>query len=224
MSVLYRRYVKRLLDIVLSFMGLVVLLPLMAVIAICIRLTSDGPALFLQERIGLHGKPFRMIKFRSMVVGAEHMGAGYGMEKDDPRITRIGKWLRTTSLDELPQLWNILVGAMSIVGPRPGLPYQVASYTQGQARRLSVRPGVTGWAQIHGRNEIPWSKRIQLDLWYVDNLSLAVDLSIVFGTVLVILSRSGFRQDQLASEVEDFSPKRVIEEDDGRRLWPEHRQ
>jgi len=223
-SVLYRRYVKRLLDIVLSFMGLVVLLPLMAVIAICIRLTSDGPALFLQERIGLHGKPFRMIKFRSMVVGAEHMGAGYGMEKDDPRITRIGKWLRTTSLDELPQLWNILVGAMSIVGPRPGLPYQVASYTQGQARRLSVRPGVTGWAQIHGRNEIPWSKRIQLDLWYVDNLSLAVDLSIVFGTVLVILSRSGFRQDQLASEVEDFSPKRVIEEDDGRRLWPEHRQ
>lgn len=209
MSVLYRRYVKRLLDMVLSFMALVVLLPLMAVIAICIRLTSNGPALFLQERIGLHGEPFRMIKFRSMVVGAEHMGAGYGMEKEDPRITRIGKWLRATSLDELPQLWNILVGAMSIVGPRPGLPYQVASYTQEQARRLSVRPGVTGWAQIHGRNEIPWSKRIQLDLWYVDNLSLAVDLSIVFRTVLVILSRSGFRQDQLASEVEDFDTQSV---------------
>jgi lipopolysaccharide/colanic/teichoic acid biosynthesis glycosyltransferase len=188
----------------LSFIALVVLSPLMAVIAVCIRLTSAGPALFLQERTGLYGRPFRMIKFRSMVVGAEQMGAGYGMEKDDPRITPVGRWLRATSFDELPQLWNILIGDMSIVGPRPGLPYQAANYTQEQARRLDVRPGITGWAQIHGRNEIPWSRRIQLDLWYVDSLSFGLDLSIVCKTILVVLSGSGFRQDQLASDVEDF--------------------
>lgn len=201
---MYRRLVKRLLDMMLSFIALVVLSPLMAVIAVCIRLTSAGPALFLQERTGLYGRPFRMIKFRSMVVGAEQMGAGYGMEKDDPRITPVGRWLRATSFDELPQLWNILIGDMSIVGPRPGLPYQAANYTQEQARRLDVRPGITGWAQIHGRNEIPWSRRIQLDLWYVDSLSFGLDLSIVCKTILVVLSGSGFRQDQLASDVEDF--------------------
>lgn len=201
---MYRRLVKRLLDMMLSFIALVVLSPLMAVIAVCIRLTSAGPALFLQERTGLYGRPFRMIKFRSMVVGAEQMGAGYGMEKHDPRITPVGRWLRATSFDELPQLWNILIGDMSIVGPRPGLPYQAANYTQEQARRLDVRPGITGWAQIHGRNEIPWSRRIQLDLWYVDSLSFGLDLSIVCKTILVVLSGSGFRQDQLASDVEDF--------------------
>ena len=204
MSVLYRRYINRLPDIVLPSMALVVLLPLMAMIAVCTRLTLAGPALFLQERPGLYGRPFRMIKFRSMVVGAEQMGAGYGMEKDDPRITPVGRWLRATSFDELPQLWNILIGDMSIVGPRPGLPYQAANYTQEQARRLDVRPGITGWAQIHGRNEIPWSRRIQLDLWYVDSLSFGLDLSIVCKTILVVLSGSGFRQDQLASDVEDF--------------------
>ncbi len=206
---MYRGLVKRLLDMMLSSIALVVLSPLMAVIAVCIRLTSAGPALFLQERIGLCGRPFRMIKFRSMIVGAEHMGAGYGMEKDDPRITSVGKWLRSISLDELPQLWNILIGDMSIVGPRPGLPYQAASYTREQARRLDVRPGVTGWAQIHGRNEIPWSERIRLDLWYVDHLSFALDLSIVCRTVLIVLSRSGFRQDQLASDVEDFATRPI---------------
>jgi len=224
MNVMYRRFVKRLLDMMLSFTALVVLSPLMAVIAMCIRLTSDGSALFLQERIGLYGKPFRMIKFRSMVVGAEQMGAGYGMEKDDPRITPVGRWLRATSFDELPQLWNILIGDMSIVGPRPGLPYQAANYTKEQERRLDVRPGVTGWAQIHGRNEIPWSMRIQLDLWYVDNLSFALDLSIVCKTVLVVLSRSGFRQDQLASDVEDFSPERTIEDDAKGWLPSKHRR
>ncbi len=202
---MYRRFIKRLLGIILSFTALVVLSPLMAVIAMCVRLNSDGPALFPQERTGLYGKPFRMIKFRSMVVGAEHMGAGYGMKKNDPRITSVGKWLRATSLDELPQLWNVLVGDMSVVGPRPGLPYQAACYTERQARRLDVRPGVTGWAQVHGRNEIPWSKRIELDVWYVDNVSFALDLSIVLRTILVVLRKSGFRQDQPASDVEDFA-------------------
>jgi exopolysaccharide biosynthesis polyprenyl glycosylphosphotransferase len=201
---LYRLFFKRLLDVALSLAGLIMLSPLMIVAAIAVRLTSEGPVLYLQPRAGLGGRPFRMAKFRTMVVNAERMGAGYGMEKDDPRITKVGKFLRATSLDELPQLWNVLRGDMSIVGPRPGLLYQAAAYSEKQARRLAVRPGVTGWAQIHGRNEIPWSRRIELDLWYVDHVSFATDLHILLRTVTVVVLRSGVRQDQLASDVEDF--------------------
>lgn len=202
---MYRLFFKRLLDVAVSLAALIVLSPVMIVLAVLVRLTSAGPALYTQLRAGQHGRPFRMVKFRSMVVNAEHMGAGYGMEKDDPRITKMGRLLRATSLDELPQSWNILIGDMSIVGPRPGLLYQAAGYSEEQARRLAVRPGVTGWAQIHGRNEIPWSKRIELDLWYVDNMSFSLDLHIVLRTIAVVLSRSGVRQDQSASEVEDFA-------------------
>lgn len=191
----------------MSLSALVILYPLMVLVAVLIKLTSHGPALFLQERSGLHGKPFRIVKFRSMVTGAEKLGAGYEIEEDDPRITAIGKWLRATSVDELPQLWNVLIGDMSIVGPRPCLMYQVASYNAEQVRRLTVRPGMTGWAQIHGRNEIPWSRRIELDLWYVDHLSLWLDTVISLQTIAVVFSRKGFGQDQPPSSATDLSPQ-----------------
>ncbi len=212
---MYRSFFKRLIDIAVSFVGLTVLSPVMALLAALVRLTSPGPAFYTQLRAGQHGRPFRLVKFRSMVVNAEHMGARYGMEKNDPRITRLGRFLRASSLDELPQLWNILIGEMSIVGPRPGLLYQAAGYSEEQARRLTVKPGVTGWAQVHGRNEIPWSKRIELDLWYVDNMSFALDLSIVLRTIIVVVSRSGVRQDQPASDVEDFALAPVNHVDSG---------
>ncbi len=191
----------------MSLSALVILSPLMALVAVLIKLTSQGSALFLQERAGLHGKPFRIVKFRSMVTGAEKAGAGYEIEEDDPRVTAVGKWLRATSIDELPQLWNVLIGDMSIVGPRPCLMYQVASYDVEQARRLTVRPGMTGWAQIHGRNQIPWSRRIEFDLWYVDHLSLLLDTVISLQTVAVVLSRKGFGQDQPPSSAADLSPQ-----------------
>lgn len=166
-------------------------------IALWIRLDSRGRAIFRQERVGLHGRTFELLKFRSMVVGAQAMGAGLAVTDGDARITRAGRILRKLSLDELPQLVNVVRGDMSIVGPRPTVASQVAQYTERQRRRLLARPGITGWAQVKGRNTIPWSERIELDLFYVDRWSLGRDISILLRTAAVVARRDGtYRADR----------------------------
>jgi lipopolysaccharide/colanic/teichoic acid biosynthesis glycosyltransferase len=183
------KIVKSLGDRVLAAVGLVVLSPVLAGIAAWIAKESGRPVLFRQPRAGKGGKPFSMLKFRTMVPDAIEVGRElgisddpFGVVADDPRITRSGRFLRRTSLDELPQLVNVLRGEMSLVGPRPDLLEQVANYTDGDSRRLAVKPGITGWAQIHGRDEIPWEERFELDAWYVDNWSLPLDARILVAT------------------------------------------
>ena len=183
------RLVKAAGDRVLAAVGLVVLSPVLAGIAAWIAKESGRPVLFRQPRAGKDGKPFSMLKFRTMVPDAIEVGRAmgisddpFGVVADDPRITRSGRFLRRTSLDELPQLVNVLRGEMSLVGPRPDLLEQVAHYTDSDRRRLAVKPGITGWAQVHGRDEIPWEERFELDAWYVDNWSLALDARIVLAT------------------------------------------
>jgi lipopolysaccharide/colanic/teichoic acid biosynthesis glycosyltransferase len=168
-----------------------VVLPLMAIIAVVIRLDSRGPALLRQTRVGRHGEDFELLKFRTMVVGAHTMGSGWLIAERDPRITRVGHFLRRWSLDELPQLFNVLRGDMSIIGPRPTLRYQVDQYTDFQRRRLEVRPGITGWAQVQGRNDLSWPARIELDVHYVEHRSLRLDLEILRRTVRVLATPSG---------------------------------
>ena len=142
--------------------------------------------LYRQRRVGKDGVDFHLLKLRTMVVGAEHRGAGYAVDIGDSRITRVGRILRKTSVDELPQFWNVLRGEMSLIGPRPTLRYQVDKYTERQRKRLAVRPGLTGWAQIHGRATLPWAERIELDVWYVENRSPRVDLAILLRTPLAM--------------------------------------
>ena len=156
-----------------------------------IRLESPGPVLYRQRRAGLHGRPFEMLKLRTMVSGAEHVGAGLAINQDDPRITRVGALLRRTSLDELPNLVNVLRGEMSLIGPRPTLPVQVEQYTERQRGRLAIRPGITGWAQVNGRASLPWSERIELDLYYIEHRSLSLDLKILRRSVALVLGGSG---------------------------------
>ena len=176
---MYRRFGKRLCDVTLALLTLTVLSPLIALIALLIKLTSRGPVFYVQERIGKDGVPFRFIKFRTMVVGAETHGAGILCLKNDPRVTAVGRLLRRSSLDELPQLINVLRGEMSVVGPRPGLAYQVKEYTPDQRRRLTVLPGITGWAQVNGRNAISWDERIKRDIEYVERVSPRMDLLVL---------------------------------------------
>lgn len=169
---------NRAADVVLAGAALVVSSPLVALGALAVKLTSRGPVLFRQTRVGEDGRDFELLKLRTMTVGAEHEGAGYALAEGDPRITRAGRILRRLSLDELPQLWNVVRGDMSIIGPRPTLRYQVDQYTPRQRIRLAVKPGITGWAQVHGRASLPWDERIELDVWYVENRSPALDLKI----------------------------------------------
>ena len=183
----YRRYGKRVFDLALALPGLVLLSPLLCLIAAAIKLTSRGPVFYVQERIGRNAVPFPFIKFRTMVVGAESQGAGILCLKDDPRVTRVGRVLRRFSLDEAPQLLNVVRGEMSLIGPRPGLAYQLRGYTPFQMRRLTVLPGITGWAQVNGRNAIAWDQRIVRDVEYVERLSLAMDLRILCRTLRVVL-------------------------------------
>ena len=188
---LYKRYIKRLLDILMSGIGLVVLVVPMLIIAVAIKLESNGPVIFKQERLGLHGKVFWFYKFRSMCVGAEKDGV-YS-DSHDTRITKVGGILRKTSLDELPQLVNIIKGDMSLIGPRPPLtyhPWPIEEYTDEQKRMFEVRPGITGWAQTHGRKDVEWNKRIQLNVWYVDHVSLWLDIKIFFLTIWKVLSNA----------------------------------
>jgi lipopolysaccharide/colanic/teichoic acid biosynthesis glycosyltransferase len=183
------RLVKAVLDRVLAAVGMVLLSPLFAALALWILVESGRPVIFRQRRAGKDGVPFAMHKFRTMVPDAVELGRKlrlsddpFGLLPNDPRITRSGRFLRRTSLDELPQLWNVLRGQMSIVGPRPDLVEQVANYEPGDRRRLAVKPGITGWAQVKGRDEIPWEERFRLDAWYVDNWSLGLDAKIVWLT------------------------------------------
>jgi undecaprenyl phosphate N,N'-diacetylbacillosamine 1-phosphate transferase len=187
----FQMYAKLCLDYLGAWIGLIIISPVIYFIAIVIRIDSPGPIFFRQERIGKDGKPFMSYKFRSMVDNATTMGLGINVAVHDDRITRMGKYLRNTSLDELPQLFNVLKGEMSLVGPRPTLRYQVAAYDAVQRRRLQVKPGITGWAQINGRNAIPWEDRIKLDVWYVDNWSLGLDLKILWRTIKTVLKREG---------------------------------
>ena len=173
---------NRALDVALAGSGLVVASPLLALAALAIKLEDGGPVLYRQTRVGQRGEDFELLKLRTMVVGAEQLGAGYAVDRGDPRITRVGRILRKLSLDELPQLWNIVRGEMSVIGPRPTLRYQVEQYDARQRRRLDVKPGLTGWAQIHGRTTLPWSARIELDVWYVEHRSPRVDAVILART------------------------------------------
>ena len=179
--------VNRSLDVALAGLGLVVASPLLAVAALAAKLEDGGPVLFRQVRVGKDGKDFELLKLRSMVVDAERQGAGFAVDRGDARITRVGRVIRRTSIDELPQLWNVVRGDMSVIGPRPTLRYQVERYTERQRRRLEVLPGLTGWAQIHGRTTLPWAERIELDVWYVEHRSPRVDLKILLRTPIALL-------------------------------------
>ncbi|EGC75225.1 hypothetical protein HMPREF0490_01115 [Lachnospiraceae bacterium 6_1_37FAA] len=185
--------IKRGMDIVFS--GLFLLagaIPLL-VVALLVKIDSKGPALFKQERLGKDGKPFWIYKFRSMVVGAEKTGSGVYSGKNDARVTKIGKILRATSIDELPQLINILKGEMSFIGPRPALtyhPWKFEEYTEEQKKMFAVRPGVTGWAQVNGRKEVEWPKRIEMNVWYVEHMSFLLDVKIFFKTILKVFTNA----------------------------------
>lgn len=182
-----RLIIKRLIDMLASLIGLILLALPFALIALPIKLDSKGPVFFRQERVGLNGRVFKTWKFRTMVEGAVKQGLGYNVAKDDPRITRVGRFLRAWGLDELPQLINVMRGEMSIVGPRPTLKYQVEQYNDFQRQRLLVKPGITGWALIHGRNLLTWEERIKYDVWYVHHWSLWLDLWIMLKTIWVVL-------------------------------------
>lgn len=183
--------IRRAIDILGASLLLLLTAPLMLAAMLAIRLESRGHAIYRQRRIGKDGEPFDMLKLRTMVDGAERIGAGLAVNEDDPRITRVGAFLRRTSLDELPNLLNVLRGEMSFIGPRPTIPVQVEQYTERQRGRLAVKPGITGWAQVHGRASLPWSERIELDLHYIEHRSLALDLRILWRTLAIVFGGSG---------------------------------
>jgi lipopolysaccharide/colanic/teichoic acid biosynthesis glycosyltransferase len=188
--------IRRAIDVVGASLLLLLTAPVMLAAKLAIRLESRGHAIYRQRRIGKDGKPFDMLKLRTMVDGAEHIGAGLAVNEDDARITRVGAFLRRTSLDELPNLLNVLRGEMSFIGPRPTIPVQVAQYTERQRGRLAVKPGITGWAQVHGRATLPWSERIELDLYYIEHRSLALDLRILWRTLAIVFGGSGLYKGQ----------------------------
>lgn len=186
---MYRHFLKRLFDIILALIGILLGGIPMLIIALCVKLESPGPALFKQERIGKNGKVFKIYKFRSMCVGAEK--GGVYSDKKDSRVTRVGKIIRATSLDELPQFFNVLFGHMSFIGPRPPLtyhPWPLEEYTDFQRKMFDVRPGITGWTQTHGRKDVEWHRRIELNVWYVEHLTMWLDLKILFLTVFKVLT------------------------------------
>lgn len=190
---MYKYFFKRFFDIVLSLLGLIILALPMLLIAIAIKIDSKGPVFFKQERVGKKGKVFKIYKFRSMCVGAEQQCSGVYSGKGDKRVTRVGKFLRATSLDELPQFFNLLKGDMSFIGPRPPLtyhPWTWDQYTDEQKKMFNVRPGITGWAQVNGRKEVEWHKRIELNVWYVEHISLWLDIKILFMTVFKVFTNA----------------------------------
>jgi lipopolysaccharide/colanic/teichoic acid biosynthesis glycosyltransferase len=182
---------RRAIDVVLGTLALIAAAPVMVAAMVAIRLESRGHPIYRQRRVGKDGAPFDLLKLRTMVDGAEHIGAGLAINDNDPRVTRVGALLRRTSLDELPNLLNVVRGELSFIGPRPTIPVQVAQYTDRQRGRLAVRPGITGWAQVNGRASLPWSERIELDLYYIEHRSLALDLRILRRTLTIVLGGSG---------------------------------
>lgn len=193
----FDRFLKRIFDLIISLIILLIISPLLIACAIAVKLTSKGPVFFLQERIGEGGKAFTIYKFRTMEVDAEKKGLGYLVTKEDSRITSVGQFLRRWSIDEFPQLFNVLRGEMSLVGPRPTLGYQVEQYDDFQKRRLEMPPGMTGLATIKGRNLLSWNERIEYDVWYVDNYTFWLDIRIILATFGTILSGSGVYADNL---------------------------
>ena len=190
---MYRHFFKRFIDIVISVIGLVVASVIMLVVAILIKLESPGEVIFKQPRIGKNGKVFNIYKFRSMCKNAEKTGSGVYSDKNDSRVTKVGKFLRATSIDEIPQLVNILKGDMSLIGPRPPLtyhPWPYEEYTEHQKKMFDVRPGITGWAQVHGRKQVEWHQRIELNIWYVEHLSFLLDLKILFMTIFKVFTNA----------------------------------
>lgn len=188
---MYERLFKRMIDIIISCLGLIVLSVPMLIIALAIKLDSKGTVLFKQDRIGKNGRVFKIIKFRSMCVNAEK--GGVYSDKSDTRVTKVGKFLRATSLDEIPQLINMFKGDMSLIGPRPPLtyhPWPYNKYTDFQRRMFEVRPGLTGWAQVHGRKDVEWNKRIELNVWYVDHVTFWLDIKIFFTTIWKVLTNA----------------------------------
>jgi lipopolysaccharide/colanic/teichoic acid biosynthesis glycosyltransferase len=183
--------IRRTLDLVIAIPAAIATAPVVAVLCVLIRLESRGSPIFTQERAGLDGQPFQIFKLRTMVTGAEHIGAGLAVLPGDARITRTGDFLRRYSLDELPNLWNVVRGEMSIVGPRPTLMGQIELYSERQRERLRVRPGISGWAQVNGRASLPWSERIELDIWYVEHRSLRLDLRILAMTARMVFAGHG---------------------------------
>jgi lipopolysaccharide/colanic/teichoic acid biosynthesis glycosyltransferase len=188
--------IRRAVDILVSASALLLTSPLLALSAIAVRLESAGHPIYRQRRIGLEGRPFDVLKLRTMVDGAEHIGAGLAVNENDSRITRVGAFLRRTSLDELPNLLNVLRGEMSLIGPRPTLPVQVEQYTGRQRGRLQIKPGITGWAQVNGRTSLPWNERIELDLFYIAHRSLPLDLRILWRTFAIVFGGSGLYKGQ----------------------------
>jgi lipopolysaccharide/colanic/teichoic acid biosynthesis glycosyltransferase len=182
---------RRAFDVVVAGAALLALSPFLLVAVVAIRLESRGSPIYRQRRVGKDGRPFDVLKLRTMVTGAEHMGAGLAVSEGDTRITRVGRLLRRTSLDEVPNLVNVLRGEMAIVGPRPTVPVQVDRYTERQRGRLSVKPGITGWAQVNGRTELPWAERIELDLWYIEHRSWRMDLRILWRTARMVVGGEG---------------------------------
>jgi lipopolysaccharide/colanic/teichoic acid biosynthesis glycosyltransferase len=182
---------RRAFDIVVAGSALLVASPVLLAAIVAIKVESRGGAFYRQRRVGKDGRPFDVLKLRTMVTGAEHMGAGLAVSEGDTRITRVGRLLRRTSLDEMPNLINVLRGDMAIVGPRPTVPVQVDRYTERQRGRLAVKPGITGWAQVNGRTELPWDERIELDLWYIEHRSWRLDLRILLLTVRMVFGGHG---------------------------------
>ena len=190
---MYKKILKRILDFVLALLGLLILWPILLLAMLAIVIEDPGPALFRQKRLGYHGREFTMLKLRSMRVNAEHTGSGVYSGKNDPRVTKVGRILRKTSIDELPQLINLLRGDMSLIGPRPPLtyhPWPIDQYTPEQRRMFDVRPGITGWAQTHGRKDVEWHKRIELNVWYVDHFSFWLEVKIFFLTIFKVFSNA----------------------------------
>lgn len=189
----YNRFIKRGLDLTLALLGLLLLSPLLLGAALAVKLSSKGPVIFRQKRLGRDGKEFDFYKFRSMVVNAEKTGSGVYSGKGDPRVTKVGRILRATSIDELPQLVNILKGDMALIGPRPPLtyhPWPIEEYSEFQRHMFDVRPGITGWAQTHGRKDVEWHRRIELNVWYVEHVSFPLDLKIFFLTFFKVFTNA----------------------------------
>ena len=207
-----QKVLKRIIDVTVSLMGLIALFPICLLAAVVIKFTSPGPVFFMQDRAGENGEIFRLCKFRTMTHGAEEKSVGRYISEKEELLTPVGKFLRRWAVDELPQLWNVIKGDMSLVGPRPTLPYQIAMYSEFQRRRLDSKPGITGWAQVNGRNVLSWPERIELDLWYVDNWSIWLDLKVMIMTIPA-LTRKEFafaREDAGNDEIVSFTQQKDL--------------
>lgn len=203
---MYLKFFKRMFDIIISALALIILSPIMLITAIAIKIESKGPVIFKQLRLGRYGRPFKIYKFRSMCVNAEKQGSGQYSFKDDPRVTKVGRIIRAISIDELPQLINILRGDMSLIGFRPPLtyhPWPFEEYTDEQKKMFDLRPGITGWAQIHGRKEVKWSERIEMNIYYTEHVSLKLDIKIFMVTIWKVVSNADNENTNITVEKTD---------------------